>query len=102
MTRRTILWLPAAVALAGCGSGEKHYAMDGEIRALDPVTHNATIKHGKIEGWMDAMTMEYTIKPDAEFAKLHVGDHIQATVVVRDPTYWVTEVKVMSGSAPAR
>jgi Cu/Ag efflux protein CusF len=34
------------------------------------------------------------VKPDAEFAKLHVGDHIQATVVVRDPSYYVTDVKV--------
>jgi protein SCO1/2 len=85
----------AAVALAGCGSGNiKRYPMEGEIRALDPATHNATIKHGKIEGWMDAMTMEYTVKPDTDFAKLHVGDHIQATVVSQDPTYWVTDVKV--------
>ncbi len=73
--------------------------MVGEIMALDAVTHNATIKHEKIGGWMEAMTMEYTVKPDAEFAKLHVGDRIQATVVVQDPTYWVTEVKV-TASAP--
>ena len=27
--------------------------------------------------------MEYPVKPDAEFQKLHVGDQIEATVVVR-------------------
>ena len=27
--------------------------------------------------------------------KLHVGDHIQATVVVLDPGYYVTDVKVV-------
>jgi Cu/Ag efflux protein CusF len=68
--------------------------MEGQVIALDPATKNAKIKHGKIEGWMDAMTMEYTVKPDADFAKLHVGDLIQAKVVVQDPMYWVTEVKV--------
>lgn len=98
MTRRNGLWLLAAVTLAGCGPKVpiKRYAMEGEVRALDPATHNATIKAGKIEGFMEAMTMEYTVKPDTEFAKLHVGNHIQATVMVQDPTYWVTDIKVTS------
>lgn len=86
----------AALAMLGCGSGatEKRYPMQGEIKALDPSAKMATIQAGKIGDWMEAMTMEYSVKPDAEFAKLHVGDHIQATVVVKDPTYYVTDVKV--------
>ena len=32
--------------------------------------------------------------PESDFKKLHVGDKIDATVVVVDPTYYVTEVKV--------
>ena len=39
--------------------------------------------------------MEYPVKPDAEFQKLHVGDKIEATVVVSDPGYYVTEIKVV-------
>ena len=54
----------------------------------------ATIAAGKIGDWMEAMTMEYPVKPDAEFQKLHVGDKIEATVVVVDPAYYVTDVKV--------
>jgi len=100
MARRTIFTICAALALvlalAGCGSGGvKRYPMEGDVVSLDAATKNARIKHGKIEGWMDAMTMEYTVKPDSDFAKLHAGDHIQATVVVQDPTYWVTDVKVV-------
>jgi Cu/Ag efflux protein CusF len=68
--------------------------MQGVVKALDATAHTATIDAGKIGDWMEAMTMEYSVKPDAEFAKLHVGDHIQATVVVKDPTYYVTDVKV--------
>jgi Cu/Ag efflux protein CusF len=104
MTRRIGLCLLAAVALAGCGTQKqpvKRYPLVGEIVALDPATHNATIKHEKIGDWMEAMTMEYTVKPDAEFAKLHVGDRIQATVVVQDPAYWVTEVKVTASGPGA-
>ena len=45
--------------------------------------------------WMKAMTMEYPVKPDADLAKLHVGDKIQATVVVNDLKYYATDVKVV-------
>ncbi|MGA2770389.1 MAG: copper-binding protein [Bryobacteraceae bacterium] len=95
MTRRTSVLL-LALALAGCGAKNqaKRYAMEGEVKALDPSTKSATIAHGKIGDWMEAMTMEYPVKPDAEFQKLHVGDHIQATVVVSDDKYYVTEVKI--------
>ena len=95
MTRRTtVLWL--ALALAGCGAKDqtKRYAMEGSVKALDPATKSATIAAGKIGDWMEAMTMEYAVKPDAEFQKLHVGDRIQATVVVSGDKYYVTDVKI--------
>ncbi len=50
------------------------------------------IKHQKIEGWMEAMTMEFPVKDDAGFATLHVGDHITATVFVQDLNYWIGEI----------
>ena len=40
------------------------------------------------------MTMEYSVKPEAEFRKLHAGDHIRATVMVSDTSYYVTNVTV--------
>jgi Cu/Ag efflux protein CusF len=85
------------LALAGCGEKApepKRYPMQGEIKSLDPVAKSAMIAAGKIGDWMEAMTMEYPVKPDAEFQKLHVGDHIEATVVVADLKYYVTDVKV--------
>jgi Cu/Ag efflux protein CusF len=70
--------------------------MTGQIKALDQATKSATIEAGKIDDWMEAMTMEYPVKPDSEFAKLHVGDRIQGTVVVRDVGYYVTGIQVAS------
>ncbi len=103
MTRRMNLSLLALatglLTLNACSGGVKRYALEGEVVGLDPATKNAKIKHGKIEGFMDAMTMEYTVKPDADFDKLHTGDHIRATVVVQDPIYWVTDVKVIGTSS---
>ena len=96
MTRRMLLAPAFAIALAGCARTQaKKYDMQGVVMAVDPDAKTATIQHGKIGDWMDAMTMEYHVKPDAEFQKLHVGDHIQAKVVVNDPDYYVTEVTVV-------
>ncbi len=88
-----VSWL---MMLAGCArkAPEKRYHMQGQITALDASAHTATIAAGKIGDWMEAMTMEYPVKPDAEFQKLHVGDRIQATVIVGDPAYYVTEIKI--------
>src|ERR1039457_2668102 len=97
MTRRiSACFVLFLLMLAGCAqqAAEKRYPMQGEVKALDASTHSATIAAGKIGDWMDAMTMEYPVKPDAEFAKLHVGDRIQATVIVSDPAYYVTDSKV--------
>jgi Cu/Ag efflux protein CusF len=96
MTRRTSVLSLLALTLAGCGAkGEtKRYDLRGEVRALDPSTKIATIKHEKIGDWMEAMTMEFRVKPDAEFQKLHVGDRIEAKVVVNDLSYYVTDVRV--------
>ena len=97
MTKRVLACLVLSLLiLAGCAqkAAEKRYPMQGQITALDATTHTATIAAGKIGDWMEAMTMEYKVKPDAEFEKLHVGDRIEATVVVGDPAYYVTEIKV--------
>ena len=69
--------------------------MEGTVKAVDASAKTATIDAGKIGDWMDAMIMEYPVKPDAEFAKLHVGDHVKATVVVQDVKYYVTDVTVV-------
>ena len=92
-----ILLLSLAVFLVACGSkapAAKRYPMEGEVKSIDVQSKTATIAAGKVGDWMEAMTMEYPVKPDAEFQKLHVGDHIQATVVVQDPNYYVTDIKV--------
>jgi Cu/Ag efflux protein CusF len=99
MTRRAaILAALAFAALCACGEKQaapKRYAMQGEVKGLDPNTKTASIAAGQIGDWMGPMTMEYLIKPDSEFQKLHVGDKIEATVVVQDPSYYVTDVKVV-------
>jgi Cu/Ag efflux protein CusF len=97
MKTRIFAFLPLVLLmLAACTqkAAGKRYPMQGEVKALDASAHTATIAAGKIGDWMEAMTMEYPVKPDAEFQKLHVGDRIEATVIVADPAYYVTDIKV--------
>ncbi|HUJ81133.1 MAG TPA: copper-binding protein [Candidatus Acidoferrales bacterium] len=70
----------------------REYQLVGEVLRLDVVHRVATIKHQAIKGWMEAMTMEYPVREKAEFAKLHVGDRITATVFVQDLDYWVGRI----------
>jgi len=99
MTRRIFPWALLLMALCACGEKKadpKRYPMQGEVKAVDPTSKTAQIAAGKIGDWMEAMTMEYPVKPDADFQKLHVGDKIEATVVVDDLKYYVTDVKVLA------
>jgi Cu/Ag efflux protein CusF len=99
MTRRKAVWaMPAFAALCACGEKQapaKRYPMQGEVKAIDASAKTASIAAGQIGDWMAAMTMEYPVKPEAEFQKLHVGDKIEATVVVQDLSFYVTDVKVV-------
>ena len=71
----------------------KQYAMHGEVLRLDTPGKIAAIKAGKIGDWMEAMTMEYPVKEQPEFDKLHVGDKIDATVYVQGNSYWISGVQ---------
>jgi Cu/Ag efflux protein CusF len=88
----------AALLLDACGPGrgaaEKRYPVSAEVVALDRGAQLATLKHGKIGDWMEAMTMAYPVKPESEFLKLQVGARVEATVVVHGGDYYVTAVKV--------
>ena len=96
ISRRAALALMAAF-LAACApkTQEKRYSFTGEIKALDPASKTATIDAGAIGDWMEPMTMAYPVQPESEFRKLHVGDRIEATMVVASNTkYYVTNVTV--------
>jgi len=71
----------------------KQYAMHGEVLRLDAPAKIAAIKAGKIGDWMEAMTMEYPVKEQPEFDKLHIGDKIDATVYVQGNSYWIGGVQ---------
>jgi Cu/Ag efflux protein CusF len=101
-----VLMTAAVFAGTGCSSAPKPdataatpaanvktYPMTAEVMGLDASGKVATLKHEKIEGLMDAMTMGYPVKDLAEFGKLAVGEKITATVNVSPDDMWVSNIK---------
>jgi Cu/Ag efflux protein CusF len=72
---------------------EKHYTMRGVILSLDAKNQTANIDHEAIEGWMEAMTMDYPVRSKADFSRLHTGEHITATINVRGTDYDLTNIQ---------
>lgn len=102
MTRRA--WILGVLLLAGCGGTRREakydygeakntYKLRGEVLRLKP-DQIATIKHEKIEGWMEAMTMDFPVPDAAEWAKLKEGATIRATVLTNDLHYWLTGIQL--------
>ncbi len=69
------------------------YSIHGEVMRLEPNGKLATIRHQKIEGYMDAMTMTFPIKDAQEFGALQTGNCIEGTVFVQGDNLWVGEIK---------
>jgi Cu/Ag efflux protein CusF len=78
----------------------KQYPMHGEVLRLDAQGKIAAIKAGKIGDWMEAMTMEYPVKDQTEFDKLHTGETIDATVYVQGNSYWVGDIHEGTATVP--
>jgi Cu/Ag efflux protein CusF len=95
MERRTLLL--GLMLLAACAkqAPEKRYTLTGDVVGVDPKTRMAMIKGDKIEGWMEAMTMEYPVKDKAEFDRLAVGQRITATIFVGESAYHLGQIQVI-------
>jgi protein SCO1 len=78
----------ALIAASGChmkknaDSGERRYPVEGQVVGVDPVLHTLTLDHKDIPGYMNAMTMTFTVRDGWVFGVVHPGDTVQATLVV--------------------
>ena len=81
----SVAFLLAAGASAQQAKGKSH-TLEGKVEAVQATM--LTVNHGKVEGYMDAMTMPYKVdKPDL-LKNVKVGDQIKATVYDGDYTLY--------------
>lgn len=86
-----------ALSLAGCRREEPptasanaaRYDLRGKVVAVDKARREVTIAHEAIPGYMEAMTMPFTLNEDWVFDVLTVGSMIQATLIVDGARSWI-------------
>src|SRR5512138_539374 len=73
--------------------GEKVYSMKGKIIARDAGDNTVRVDHHEIPGYMEAMTMDYSVR-GANVLSLPPNDTpIEAKLHVTDNGYWLTDVR---------
>lgn len=78
------------ITAAGQQAKGKSHTLEGKVEGVQ--TDRLTVNHGKVEGYMDAMTMPYKVdKPDI-LKTVKVGDRISATVYDGDFTLYDVHV----------
>ena len=104
MTLAGRLLAAALVLVAGCtrpapSPGPRRFPLTGQVVALAPAEGKVTVHHDDIPGFMDSMTMSFTVKEAAVLARLRPGDLLRATLVVGDERAWLEGVE-KTGSRP--
>ena len=74
---------------------EKTGELHGTIVSRDVAKNTVTLKHEKVEGIMDAMTMPFEVRDGKVDALPADGTHVMATLHEQNGQYWVTGVHEM-------
>ena len=103
LIKASLFALSCCVLLAGCQSKPqpqgKRYELNGTVVSVDKPHSSAIISHEEIKGYMEAMTMSYSLKDAWPLDVMKPGDQIQATLVVTDNSAWLEDVVVTQKSA---
>jgi len=81
-------------------AGAKRYELKGKVVSADKANHKVTIQHEEIAGYMDAMTMPFTLPDDWVYSELKPGAQIQATLVVDQNRTWLENPVVSNIADP--
>ncbi len=103
MLRRALVIVLFAALAAACGGepeskplsepGQRLYDLTGTILSRDSGDNTLRIDHQEIPGFMQAMTMDFTVR-GAQVGSLPAdGAKVTARLHVTDRGYWLTEVR---------
>ncbi len=82
----------------------KAHMFHGKVEAVDEATKSLKVNGEKVEGWMEAMTMNYKVDDPAVLKKVKAGDQIMATVYDGDYSLHKVQIVAKNGedSAPKK
>jgi protein SCO1 len=97
-----ILTLTASMVFTVSSFGQstadkKAHTFHGKVEAVNKDGKSLTVNGEKVEGWMDAMTMNYKVDDPSILDKVKPGDQITATVY--DGDYSLHKVQVTGKTA---
>lgn len=81
---------PAATTSA---ASDKVYALRGKIVARDAGDNTLRVDHEEIKGFMEAMTMDYSVRGAKVGALPPDGTKVTAKLHVAGDAYWLTDVQ---------
>ena len=80
-------------------SSPGRYDLQGQVVSVDLQQRTVLIAHKEIPGYMEAMTMPFTLKEEWAYGRLKARDYIQATLVVEGDRTWLEDVAFARGNA---
>ena len=97
--------VPAAAVLTllftavcfGQSAAKKSHMFHGKVEAVNANAKSLRVNGEKVEGWMEAMTMDYKVDDPAVLQKVKAGDQIMATVYDGDMVLHKVEVMPSGG-----
>jgi protein SCO1/2 len=92
---------PTPTASPTAAPAAKRYHLTGRVLSTDKRANAVNIDGDAIPGFMDAMTMPYTVKDLTLLDKLTRGDQITADVVVQGDDSWIENVVVTGHTTAA-
>lgn len=93
------LFVATSAMLCGCVRSQ-HYDLRGQVLAIDRGRQEVTIKHEDIRGFMPGMTMPFKVSEPALLNGLEPGDLVQATLVVKDYTGYLSALRRTGHETP--
>jgi protein SCO1 len=86
---------------------ERRFDLKGKVVSVDKIRREATIAHEEIKGYMDAMTMPFSVKDDWALTALAPGQSVEATLVVTSDRAWIEGLRISQkasdpGAVPAQ
>ena len=95
-----------AIALVACEVAEhsekiQTYEVVGTVESVRAARHQVVIDHGDIAGLMPAMTMSYDVPNPAVLSKMREGQEVEFTLEVRDRSFRIVDVEVLSDNGSA-
>src|SRR2546428_1742377 len=86
-------WLLASCMRGEVAKGHAVYQVKGVVREVMAEKKSVTIDHEKIPGYMEAMTMDFSVTNAAELAGLRSGDVITFRMTVTTNDGWIDQIR---------